>query len=67
MLSCKVIEGMHLTKKDMETMIISVLDNILCVSLRDSRKNIFMDIADVKSSYFIDELDGILAGLESPK
>ncbi len=58
---------MHPTKKDTETMIISVLDNILCVSLRESRKNVFMDIADAENAYFIDELEGVLAGLESPK
>jgi hypothetical protein len=48
-------------------MILSVLDNVLCVSLRGTRKNIFMDIADEESYYFLDELDEKIAGIESPQ
>jgi hypothetical protein len=49
----------------METKFVSVIDNILCAILPESGRSLFIDIADTENSYFSDELDVRLRGLDA--
>ena len=54
-----------MTPSDKESLVLSVVDNILFVSFRHSGKNLFLDIADKDNIFFLEALHPIVDALEN--
>ena len=51
----QAVQGFAPILEELETMIIGVLDNVLCVCFRDSRKNVYVDVDEVTDYCFIED------------
>ena len=63
----QVVQGFEPILEELESMIIGVLDNVLCVCLRDSRKNVYVDVDEATSYCFVEDWMDDEPCLENPK